>query len=66
MKNYSVYILQYADKSYYTGITSNLEQRFEEHVLGYDSSSYTHTRRPVELKWFAEFTDPNHAIEREK
>ena|SRR5690606_20177810 len=66
MKVYYVYILQCSDKSFYTGITSDLERRFQEHSAGHDSNSYTHTRRPVELRWFAEFTDPNHAIDMEK
>ncbi|MDB4292511.1 GIY-YIG nuclease family protein [Maribacter sp.] len=66
MKIFYVYILECADKTFYTGITSNLTKRFESHQAGTYSGSYTSSRRPVELVFFCEFTDPNMAIEKEK
>jgi putative endonuclease len=60
------YILECADKSFYTGVTSDLERRMEEHNHGVDSSAYTYKRRPVELKWFEEFSSVQQAIEVEK
>ena len=66
MKNYFVYILKCKDGSFYTGITNNLERRLFEHNLGTDKSSYTCSRRPVELVWFEMFTDPSQAIMFEK
>lgn len=66
MKLSFVYILKCSDCTYYTGITSNLEKRFEEHVSGKDPHSYTFKKRPVELVFYAEFTDINLAIEKEK
>ncbi|MFL1012251.1 GIY-YIG nuclease family protein [Flavisericum labens] len=66
MKIYYVYILKCSDGSYYTGFTSNLENRFVEHQMGKHKDSYTSTRRPVELVFYAEFTDPNLAIQAEK
>ena len=66
MKLYYVYILECADETFYTGFTSNLEKRINDHNRGYDEDAYTHKRRPVILKWFESFTDPNQAIMVEK
>ena len=63
---YYVYILECADRSFYTGITSNLTQRLESHQSGKYKDSYTSKRRPVNLVYYCEFTDPNLAIETEK
>ena len=61
-----VYILKCSDNSYYTGITSNLNQRIEEHESGKHYEAYTYSRRPLKLVFFAEFTDINLAIQSEK
>ena len=61
MKISYVYILKCSDNTYYTGITSNLEQRITEHI-----ESYTYNRRPIELMFYAEFTDISIAIQTEK
>jgi putative endonuclease len=66
MKTYYVYILKCSDKSYYTGITSNLEQRIFEHQAGEHIESYTYKRRPIELVFYAEFSDVGFAIDTEK
>ena len=66
MITYYVYILECADRSFYTGITSNLTQRLESHQSGKYKDSYTSKRRPVILAFYCEFTDPNLAIETEK
>ncbi|MFV1448196.1 GIY-YIG nuclease family protein [Maribacter sp. HS] len=66
MITYYVYILECADNSFYTGITSNLTQRLESHQSGKYKDSYTSKRRPVDLVYYCEFTDPNLAIEIEK
>lgn len=66
MKTFYVYILECADKTFYTGITSNLTKRLESHQWGTYEGSYTSTRRPVKLVFHCEFTDPNMAIETEK
>ena len=49
MKEYYIYILECADKTYYTGFTSNLEKRIQEHESGKYKDSYTYKRRPVKL-----------------
>ena len=61
-----IYILKCSDDSYYTGVTSNLEKRLFEHKNGIHIDSYTYKRRPLELVFYAEFTDINFAIEKEK
>lgn len=66
MKFYYVYILKCADNSLYVGITSDIERRVLEHNGGKYPEAYTHSRRPVELVFYQEFTDPNQAIYFEK
>ena len=66
MKTYYVYILLCSNDSYYTGVTSNLFERVEEHNLGKHRDSYTFKRKPVYLKFYCEFTNVELAIETEK
>ncbi|TDU43177.1 putative endonuclease [Gelidibacter sediminis] len=66
MKFYYLYILKCSDETYYTGFTSNLEQRFMEHQSGKYKESYTYNRRPLILAFYQEFVDPNQAIMIEK
>ena len=55
-----------SDDSYYTGLTSNLYKRLIEHRSGKHKDSYTFNRRPINLVFYAEFTDINLAIQTEK
>ncbi|WP_086478377.1 GIY-YIG nuclease family protein [Arenibacter amylolyticus] len=66
MKISYVYILRCSDLTFYTGITSNLSKRLLEHRSGAHIDSYTYSRRPLSLVYYAEFTDVNLAIETEK
>tara|TARA_Y100000768_G_C23514950_1_gene467703 strand:- start:237 stop:527 length:291 start_codon:yes stop_codon:yes gene_type:complete len=66
MKQYHVYILQCSDDSFYTGITNNIDKRIEEHNSEDYPKSYVHKRRPVQLVWYASFTNPQAAINKEK
>jgi putative endonuclease len=66
MKLYYIYILECSDDSFYTGMTNNLNKRFIEHQTGQNRDSYTYSRRPVKLVFYAEFTDVNLAIASEK
>ena len=61
-----VYIIECSDKSYYVGVTNNIERRIVEHNLGLDIKSYTYNKRPVILKFCEEFEDPVQAITLEK
>jgi len=63
---YYVYILKCNDGTYYTGVTNNIERRFSEHQSGEDKKSYTYSRRPIELMFYAEFSNVEYAIEKEK
>ena len=66
MKTYYVYIVECSDSSFYTGFTSNLEKRINEHNNGLHKEAYTYKRRPVILRWVEYFSDPNQAIMVEK
>ena len=61
-----VYILTCSDNSYYTGFTSDVYKRLEEHNAGKHPTSYTYSRRPVLLSYIAEFTNPEIGISWEK
>lgn len=64
--NYFVYIVECSDKSYYTGVTNDLDRRLWEHNNDDNVHAYTYNRRPVTLKFFERFQDINQAIEFEK
>jgi putative endonuclease len=66
MNYYYIYILKCSDRTFYTGVTNNLDRRFVQHQQGLDVNSYTHKRRPVELVYSEEFGDIKEAISREK
>lgn len=42
--NYFVYILECADKSYYVGVTNDLEARLSQHNDGENVFAYTFAR----------------------
>lgn len=44
-----VYILKCKDKTFYTGVTTDLERRICEHNSSKLGAKYTRNRRPVEL-----------------
>ncbi len=64
MKGY-MYILLYADGSYYTGSTTNLEVRLAQHQAG-EGANHTKKRLPVELIYYEEFSRVDLAFDREK
>ena len=66
MLYYFVYILKCNDNSYYTGVTNNLEKRLAEHNTGDARTSYTFSRRPLELVFSQQYTDIRQAITLEK
>lgn len=65
MKEAWVYILRCNDDSYYTGCTTNLEQRLEQHQTG-TFEGYTSERLPVVLVWSERFAELHPAIEAER
>jgi putative endonuclease len=66
MKTMYVYILKCSDDSFYTGVTNNADRRLAEHNYGLHKSSYTYSRRPLEIVYSEKFTNPELAIEWEK
>lgn len=66
MKTYYVYILRCSDELLYTGITNDVERRFEEHQKGLNRNCFTFKRRPLELMFNQVFNDVEKAIYFEK
>ena len=65
MTGFWVYILECADKSYYTGHTDNLEKRLYEHERNL-FKCYTSKRLPVRLVYSHEFETREGALARER
>lgn len=65
MKLWYTYILQCADDTLYTGITTDLERRLSEHNTSNKGAKYTKTRRPVTLKYWETFDNKSTASIRE-
>ena len=63
MKFMFVYILECSDKTYYTGVTNNLELRLEQHQSGINPNAYTFNRRPVKLVFHEVFNSPLQAFD---
>jgi putative endonuclease len=57
-------MLECADKSLYTGITTNLERRLAEHAAG-KGAKYTRGRAPFRLVYSETCTDRAEATRRE-
>ena len=47
-------------------MTNDLERRITQHKSGSRRDCYTFSRRPIELKWFIQCTNPTEAIKIEK
>jgi putative endonuclease len=62
---YHLYILECADKTLYTGITTDLERRVDEHNDSKKGAKYTRVRRPVRLVYSAKFKDRSSASKEE-
>ena len=59
-----VYILECADRTLYTGITNNLEQRIQEHESG-RGAKYTRGRAPFKLLYTERHATRSQALKRE-
>jgi putative endonuclease len=60
-----VYILECNDHTLYTGITTDLERRVDEHNTSSKGAKYTKTRRPVHMVYFETATNRGFASKRE-
>jgi putative endonuclease len=64
-KYWWTYIVQCNDGSLYTGITTNLERRVDEHNSSKKGAKYTKTRRPVKLVYAETHPDRSTSSKRE-
>ena len=62
---YFVYIIQCADQTFYTGITTDLDRRIKEHNSSKLGAKYTKIRRPVKLVYSKEFINRSEASKEE-
>ncbi len=58
---YYLYILKCADKTLYTGITTNLKRRVIEHNSTKLGAKYTSSRRPVKIVYSKKFKNRSSA-----
>ncbi|MGP1432748.1 MAG: GIY-YIG nuclease family protein [Catonella sp.] len=61
---YYIYILLCSDNTYYTGFTTDVEKRVEEHNEG-KGAKYTRGRTPCKLVYKEIFEDKSSAMKRE-
>ena len=62
---YYVYIVRCSDNTLYTGITTDLLRRVNEHNKSKKGAKYTRIRRPVSLVYSEEYKDRSSASKRE-
>ena len=62
---YYLYILLCADKTLYTGITTDLKRRVVEHNSSKLGAKYTSSRRPVKIVFSKKFRNRSNASKEE-
>lgn len=62
---WKVYMVQCADHTLYTGVTTDLKRRLEEHNQSHLGAKYTRVRRPVYLVYAEPADDRSSACRRE-
>jgi putative endonuclease len=62
---WQVYIVKCADKTFYTGITTDLKRRVDEHNNSLLGAKYTRGRRPVKLVYSKKFKNKSLAAKEE-
>lgn len=62
---YYLYILECADKTLYTGITTDLKRRVAEHNSSKLGAKYTFVRRPVKMVFSKKFKNRSTASKEE-
>ncbi len=60
-----VYLVECADKTLYTGITTDLERRINEHNDSLKGARYTRAKRPVKLVYSEAAVSRSEASKRE-
>lgn len=64
MAPWFVYILLCEDQSFYTGISTNLEQRFKDHKNG-KGGKYTRSHKPLKIAYQEKHPTKSSALKRE-
>lgn len=65
MSSWYVYILECKDGTLYTGVTTDLSRRVEEHNSSTKGARYTRVRRPVSLRYSEAHDTRSEACKRE-
>lgn len=65
MNLWYVYMVECADKTLYSGITTDLERRIQEHNDSVKGARYTRAKRPVTLVYSEQLPDRSTASKRE-
>jgi putative endonuclease len=63
--NWSLYIIEACDRSLYTGITTDVERRFSEHLEGPRGARYFNGRTPMKILYREDGHDRVSASRRE-
>jgi putative endonuclease len=63
--NWSLYIIEASDASLYTGITTDVERRFDEHLNGPKGARYFNGRSPLKVIYREDGHDRASASRRE-
>ncbi len=65
ISKWKVYVLRCADDTLYTGVTTDLKRRLNEHNSSDKGAKYTKSKRPVELVYYENRDDKVDAMQRE-
>ena len=60
-----LYVVECADGSLYTGVTTDVHRRLNEHNKSTKGAKYTRSRRPVSLVYYEEHVDRSAACKAE-
>ena len=63
--NWYVYIIRSDDDSLYTGVTTDVPRRFDEHADGPRGARYFNGRKPVEIVYIEQGHSRSSALQRE-
>lgn len=65
MNNWFLYVVECSDKSFYTGITTDIHRRIHQHNNTSKGAKYTRGRRPVQLRFWLDFSNRSEASKAE-
>jgi len=65
LKTWYLYVLLCVDRSLYTGITTDLKRRFDEHLYDKKGAKYTRSRKPLRILYTEKYFGRSKASIRE-